>query len=72
MTFKEYIHTKKGKAELENYFKKHPEAKEKIKKIIKSKKHVLPQSPHSRYPDSSNMGTTGYGTGSDSAQPSLS
>lgn len=72
MTFKEYIQTKKGKVELKNYLKKHPDVKRKIKKILNKKKHALPQSPHSRHPHSGNMGTTGYGTGADSAQPSLS
>lgn len=56
MTFKEYIHTKKGKAELKNYLKKHPKVKEKIKRM--QGRIVLPQSTRSRHMDSSNMGNT--------------
>jgi hypothetical protein len=56
MTFKEYIHTKKGKAELKNYLKKHPEVKKKIKRM--QDRVVLPQSKQSRHMNSSNMGNT--------------
>ena len=45
MTFKQYLKT--------------PEAKKKIKAILKKRKRfALPQSPKSRYVDTSNMGAT--------------
>jgi hypothetical protein len=57
MTFKEYLQTKKGKIELKNYLKKHPEVKKKIKRI--QRKIALPISKDSRHMDPSTMGTTG-------------
>jgi hypothetical protein len=57
MTFKDYItKTEKGKAELKNYLKKHPEVKRKIKRM--KDRIILPQSKQSRHMDSSNMGST--------------
>ena len=56
MTFKEYIHTKKGKIELKNYLKKYPKVKKKIERM--QNRVVLPQSKQSRHMDSSNMGST--------------
>jgi len=56
MTFKDYIHTKKGKTELKNYLKKHPEVEKKIKRM--KDRVILPQSKQSRHMDSSNIGST--------------
>lgn len=71
MTFKEYIATSKGKRELKQYLKKHPEVKKKIKRM--KDRVVLPQSKESRYMDTSNMGITGgLPAATQGNQPSMS
>lgn len=57
MTFKQYLKT--------------PEARRKIKKIIK-KRHALPVCTKSRHMDTSNMGSTAALPGASPTQPSLS
>jgi hypothetical protein len=58
MTFRDYVtKTAKGKRELRNYFKKHPEVKKKIERM--KNRVILPQSKDSRHMDTSNMGVTG-------------
>jgi hypothetical protein len=54
--FKDYIKTDKGKKELSAYLKKHPNIKQKIKRMMD--RVILPQSKESRHMDPSNMGAT--------------
>ena len=67
MTFKEYLKTKEGQRAAIDLYRKL-----KGKKGLSKKKHKLPQSPESRYPDSSNMGGTGGLPADGPAQPSMS
>ena len=67
MTFKEYLKTEKGQRAAIDLYRKL-----RVKKGIDKKKHKLPQSPTSRHPNSSSMGTTGGLPADGPAQPSLS
>lgn len=67
MTFKEYLETEEGRRAAINLYRKL-----KKQRGLTKKKHKLPQSPSSRYPDSSNMGSTGGLPAGGGEQPSMS
>ena len=68
--FKDYIKTDKGKKELNAYLKKHPNIKQKIKRMMD--RVILPQSKQSRHVDSSVMFSTNVLPANTPEQPAMS